>query len=108
MKRYLQTAADGAWWNTEPIRWLHSNLRETDAALNPKRFIHDVADFNANVLVTAMAGITASFLRPDRETSVFKCRRTRIAAFFGCWSSNISHSLRLTTLIGWESVTPIS
>jgi hypothetical protein len=61
MKRYLQTAADGAWWNTEPIRWLHSNLRETDAALNPKRFIHDVADFNANVLVTAMAGITASY-----------------------------------------------
>jgi len=61
MREDLQTAGALDWWNTEPIRWLHNNLRETDAALNPKGFIHDVADFNANVLVTAMAGITASY-----------------------------------------------
>jgi Hypothetical glycosyl hydrolase 6 len=54
------TPGDG-WWNTEPIRWLHNNLRETDAALNPKQFVNDVANFNANVLITAMAGITASY-----------------------------------------------
>jgi hypothetical protein len=52
---------DEAWWNTEPIRWLHNNLRETDAELNPRQFINDVADFNANVLITAMAGITAFY-----------------------------------------------
>jgi hypothetical protein len=61
MRRDIQPAAEESWWNAEPIRWLHNNLRETDAALNPKQFIHDVADFNANVLVTAMAGITASY-----------------------------------------------
>ena len=27
------------WWMTEPIRWMQTNLRETDAALNPKQFI---------------------------------------------------------------------
>ena len=31
------------WWMTEPIRWLQTNLRETDAALNPKQFVADVA-----------------------------------------------------------------
>ncbi len=45
----------------EPIRWVHPNLRETDAALNPKQFIDDVVNFNANVLITAMAGITALY-----------------------------------------------
>ena len=33
------------WWMTEPIRWLQTNLRETNAALNPGEFIADVANF---------------------------------------------------------------
>jgi uncharacterized lipoprotein YddW (UPF0748 family) len=53
--------AEPGWWMTEPIRWVHPNLRQTDAALNPKLFVTSVADFNANVLITAMAGITASY-----------------------------------------------
>ena len=46
---------------TEPIRWLQTNLRETDAALNPKQFIADVANFNANVLMMSAGGITSHY-----------------------------------------------
>ncbi len=49
------------WWMTEPIRWLQTNLRETNAALNPKQFIQDVANFNANVLMMSAGGITAHY-----------------------------------------------
>jgi hypothetical protein len=52
---------ESGWWTTQPIRWVHPNLRETDAALNPKQFVATVADLNANVLITAMAGISASY-----------------------------------------------
>jgi Hypothetical glycosyl hydrolase 6 len=53
--------AEPGWWMTEPIRWLQTNLRETDAALNPKQFIADVANFNANVLMMSAGGITALY-----------------------------------------------
>ena len=46
---------------TEPIRWLQTNLRETDAALEPKKFIADVASFNANVLMMSAGGITSLY-----------------------------------------------
>jgi Hypothetical glycosyl hydrolase 6/TAT (twin-arginine translocation) pathway signal sequence len=49
------------WWMTEPIRWLQTNLRETNAALNPREFIRDVANFNANVLMMSAGGITALY-----------------------------------------------
>jgi uncharacterized lipoprotein YddW (UPF0748 family) len=49
------------WWMREPIRWLQTNLRETDAALNPKQFIEDVANFNVNVLMMNIGGITALY-----------------------------------------------
>jgi hypothetical protein len=49
------------WWMTEPIRWLQTNLRETNAALNPTDFIADVARFNANVLMMSAGGITALY-----------------------------------------------
>jgi hypothetical protein len=56
-------APDGqpGWWMTEPIRWLQTNLRETNAALNPVAFIADVANFNANVLMMSAGGITAQY-----------------------------------------------
>lgn len=49
------------WWMKEPIRWLQTNLRETNAALNPKKFIEDVGNFNANVLMLNAGGITAYY-----------------------------------------------
>ena len=45
----------------EPIRWVQTNLRETDAALDPVRFAGQIADFNANVLLMAMGGIPACY-----------------------------------------------
>jgi hypothetical protein len=52
---------ESGWWMLQPVRWVHPNLRETDAALDPKQFVATVANFNANVLITAMAGISASY-----------------------------------------------
>jgi hypothetical protein len=49
------------WWMVEPIRWLQTNLRETNAALNPRQFIAGVASFNANVLMMSAGGITALY-----------------------------------------------
>jgi len=55
------TSAAPGWWMTEPIRWLQTNLRQSDAGLNPSQFINDVANFNANVLMMSAGGITALF-----------------------------------------------
>jgi hypothetical protein len=53
--------AEPGWWMVEPIRWLQTNLRETNAALNPGQFIADVASFHANVLMMSAGGITALY-----------------------------------------------
>jgi len=58
------SAQQPGWWMTEPIRWLQTNLRETNAAMNPADFIRDVANFNVNVLMMNAGGITA--LYPSR------------------------------------------
>ena len=55
------SSTEPGWWMREPIRWLQTNLRETDAALNPKQFIQDVANFNVNVLMMSAGGITALY-----------------------------------------------
>jgi hypothetical protein len=49
------------WWMTEPIRWLQTNLRETNSALDPKQFVQDVANFNVNVLMMNAGGIAAHY-----------------------------------------------
>jgi hypothetical protein len=49
------------WWMQQPIRWVQTNLRENDAALNPQRFIDEVADFNGNALLMAMGGISSFY-----------------------------------------------
>ena len=54
-------SAEPRWWMTEPIRWLQTNLRETNSALDPKQFIADVANFNVNVLMMNAGGITAHY-----------------------------------------------
>ena len=32
----LPCAGQQGWWMREPIRWVQTNLRETDAALDPQ------------------------------------------------------------------------
>ncbi|HYW43449.1 MAG TPA: family 10 glycosylhydrolase [Bryobacteraceae bacterium] len=49
------------WWMREPIRWLQTNLRETDASLDPGKYVAEVSEFNANVLLMAMGGISAFY-----------------------------------------------
>ena len=53
--------AEPGWWITEPIRWLQTNPRETNSALDPKQFVADVANFNVNVLMMNAGGITAHY-----------------------------------------------
>ena len=54
-------AARDGWWMREPIRWVQTNLRETDAALDPVRLADQLAEFRANVLLFGMGGITAYY-----------------------------------------------
>ncbi len=54
-------AAAQGWWMREPIRWVQTNLRETDAALEPHKFVDEIADFDANVLLMTLGGISAFY-----------------------------------------------
>src|SRR5262245_40763365 len=54
-------AAEQGWWMTEPIRWVQTNLRQTDAALNAARLMEQLADMRANVLLMGMGGIAAYY-----------------------------------------------
>lgn len=49
------------WWMRQPIRWVQTNLRETDAALDPARLIQQTADYHANVLHFSAGGIVAFY-----------------------------------------------
>src|SRR5579862_7031772 len=53
--------AEQGWWMTEPIRWIQTNLPETDAALNPQKFVSQAAEYDANVLLMTMGGISAYY-----------------------------------------------
>lgn len=52
--------ADG-WWMREPIRWIQTNLRQTDASLDPARLVSELADYRANVLHFSVGGIVAFY-----------------------------------------------
>jgi hypothetical protein len=56
----LAQAQDG-WWMREPLRWLQTNLRETDAALDPEQLVAQAAGFHANVLHYSMGAIAAHY-----------------------------------------------
>jgi len=45
----------------EPIRWVQTNLRQTDASLDPARLVAELADMRANVLLQGMGGIAAYY-----------------------------------------------
>lgn len=49
------------WWMTEPVRWVQTNLRQTDARLDPAHLIDQLADMRANVLLMGMGGIVAYY-----------------------------------------------
>jgi len=53
--------AQQGWWMTQPIRWVQTNLRETDASLDARQFIGEVAGLDANALLMTMGGISALY-----------------------------------------------
>ena len=53
-------AQDG-WWMREPIRWVQTNLRQTDASLDALRLVGQLSDMRANVLLIGMGGIAAYY-----------------------------------------------
>ena len=61
-------AGQQGWWMREPIRWVQTNLRQTDAALDPQRFVGQIADFDANVLLMAMGGIASFYPTKVQKT----------------------------------------
>ena len=54
-------AADARWWMTEPIRFLQTNLSETDSTVDPRQLVAAVADFGANTFLVNMGGIVAQY-----------------------------------------------
>jgi hypothetical protein len=53
--------AQQGWWMREPIRWVQTNLRETDAGLDANHLVAQLADMRANVLLIGMGGIVAYY-----------------------------------------------
>jgi hypothetical protein len=51
----------GQWWMKEPIRWVQTNLRETDAAMDTQRLVGQLAEMRANVVLMGMGGISAYY-----------------------------------------------
>src|SRR5450759_5529249 len=54
-------AAQEGWWMKEPIRWVQTNLRQTDAGLDAARLVGQLADMRANVVLMGMGGISAYY-----------------------------------------------
>ena len=57
----LSAPCETGWWMREPVRWVQTNLRETDAALDPQRLVDQLATMRANVLLMGMGGIAAYY-----------------------------------------------
>jgi hypothetical protein len=57
----VSAPAQEGWWMREPIRWVQTNLRQTDAGLDPARLVYELADMQANVLLEGMGGIVAYY-----------------------------------------------
>ncbi|HEY6617199.1 MAG TPA: hypothetical protein VIZ32_21870 [Vicinamibacterales bacterium] len=56
-----QPAADARWWMAEPIRFLQTNLSETDSTVDPHQLVSAVADVGANTFLVNMGGIVAQY-----------------------------------------------
>lgn len=49
------------WWLTEPIRFLQTNLSETDSTVDPRALVAAVHDTGANTYLVNMGGIVAQY-----------------------------------------------
>jgi hypothetical protein len=49
------------WWMNEPVRFLQTNLSETDSTVDPQALVAAVADFGANTFLMNMGGIVAQY-----------------------------------------------
>ena len=52
---------ESRWWLDEPIRFLQTNLSETDSTVDPKALVAAVAEFPANTFLLNMGGIVAQY-----------------------------------------------
>ena len=52
---------DARWWMREPVRFLQTNLSETDSTVNPKTLVTAVAGAGANTFLMNMGGIVAQY-----------------------------------------------
>jgi hypothetical protein len=52
---------DQRWWQRQPIRFLQTNLSETDSTVDPAALVAAVADFGANTFLMNMGGIVAQY-----------------------------------------------
>ena len=51
----------GRWWLSEPIRFVQTNLSETDSTVDPQELVTAVADLGANTFLMNMGGIVAQY-----------------------------------------------
>ena len=56
-----QPSRESRWWLDEPIRFLQTNLSETDSTVDPKALVAAVAEFPANTFLINMGGIVAQY-----------------------------------------------
>ena len=57
----MASAQTPGWWMTEPVRWVQTNLRQTDASLDARQLVGEVVRLRANVLHFGMGGIAAYY-----------------------------------------------
>lgn len=56
----VHAAEESSWW-LKPQRMLQTNLREIDATMDLDRYMRDVSDFGANVVLFNVGGIVANY-----------------------------------------------
>ena len=56
-----QPSRESRWWLDEPIRFLQTNLSETDSTVDPRALVAAVAEFPANTFLINMGGIVAQY-----------------------------------------------
>jgi len=55
------SVAQDRWWLEEPVRFIQTNLSETDSTVNPTQLVAAVAEFPANTFLINMGGIVAQY-----------------------------------------------
>jgi len=57
----LGTAGEIDRWWLEPQRMVQTNLREIDATMDLDRYVREIKDFGANVVLFNVGGIVANY-----------------------------------------------